>query len=332
MLHAAEAKPPAKEAAGYRLIQKIGIPGDASYYDYVYADTEGRRVYVSFGGEVVVVDADSGEIKGRITGLQKVHGVALSLKRDRVFVTDGGADNIGVFDAGTLKAVGDVTAGKNPDAILFDSYSGHVLAFNHSGGTVTVVDADALKPVATIEVGGALEFGRADGKGTVWVNVEDKSEIARIDTKKNEVTARWPLAPCEEPTGMAFDAASRRLFVGCGNKMLAVVDASSGKVVAHVPIGPGVDAAEFDPKTKDVFASCGGDGSLVVIHQDGADRYHVIQNVVTQPRAKTLALDGSTHRVFVTAPTFAPAVAGPDGKPGRPAVVPDSFALFAYGK
>jgi DNA-binding beta-propeller fold protein YncE len=322
----------APEPGKYHLSKKIPIPGQATYYDYLFADEAARRLYVSFGGEVVVIDLDKDEVVGRLTGLQKVHGIAAGA--GRLFVTDGLLDLVRAFDPKTLAALGDVKAGANPDAILFEPSTKQVFAFNNHGKSATVFDPTTLKVNATIDLGGAAEFGRADGKGTVWVNLEDASEVVRIDAKKHVVTARWPLAPCSEPTGLAFDAKHRRLFAGCNNDMMAVINADSGKVITTLPIGPGVDATAFDAATGNIFNSCGGgEGSLVVIHQDGADKYRVIENHPTQKRAKTLALDPRSHRVFLTAGTFgpAPAATAQDPKPRAP-IIPGSFSVLVWDR
>jgi YVTN family beta-propeller protein len=307
---------------GYHVTKKFPVAGPGTYYDYLTFDPASRRLYVSFGGQVAVLDGDKGTSIGTLAGAKKVHGMALA--GGRVFVTDGGGDSVRVYDAGTLKPAGEVKAGKNPDAVLHDPASNQVFAFNHSAGTITVIDPASLAVKATIEAPGALEFGRADGKGTVWVNVEDKNEIVRIDSKQNKVTAHWSIKPCETPTGLGFDPATRRLFAGCEeNAMLAVVDADSGKVVTTAPIGPGVDGVEFDAATKTVFASCGGDGTLAVIQQESADKYKALPRVPTQTRARTLALDPKTHRVFVSAATFTTPAGG-----ARGALVPGSFQVL----
>ena len=323
---------PAWAGGGYHLAQKVPVDGAASYYDYLFVDEPARRLYVSFGGEVVVFDADKLAPAGRLTGLKKVHGIATG--EGRVFVTDGEADQVRVFGAKDGKPIGEVKAGKNPDAILFDPATKVVYAFNNHGASTTAFDATTLKVVATIELGGAPEFGRSDGKGMLWVNLEDKSEVVRIDTRKHMVSARFPLAPCEEPTGLAFDAKHRRLFVGCGNQKMAVLDADSGHVITTLPIGPGVDATDFDPATGDIFNSCGGGaGSLVVIHQDGPDAYQVTEVLATQKRAKTLAVDHKKHRVFLTGGTFGPAPAPTPSQPKpRAPLVPGSFTVFVFEK
>jgi DNA-binding beta-propeller fold protein YncE len=306
---------------GYHVTKKVPLAGPGTYYDYLAFDPASRRVYVSFGDQVAVLDGDKDTVIGALAGAKKVHGMAVA--GDRVFVSDGASDSVRVYDGKTLKPAGEVKAGKNPDAIIYEPASKHVFAFNHSGGSVTVIDPTSLEVKATIEAPGALEMGRSDGKGTVWVNVEDKSEIVRIDTAKNTVTAHWPLKPCEAPTGLAFDPKTRRLFAGC-EKLLAVINADTGAVVATVPIGPGVDATDFDPGTRTVFASCGGDGTLAVIKQESADKYKLVTNVPTQPRAKTMALDPKSHKVFLSAAT----VAAPTGGAKRGAMVPGSFQVL----
>jgi DNA-binding beta-propeller fold protein YncE len=308
---------------GYHVARKVGIPGAATYYDYLLFDPGSRRLYVSFGEQVAILDGDKNAVVGALVGAKKVHGMAVA--NDRVFVSDGGSDRVRVYEARTQTLLGEVKTGKNPDAIMYDSGSKQVFAFNHSGGSVTVIDPASLKAKATIEVPGALEMGRSDGKGTLWVNVEDRSEIARIDTRTNTVTARWRLEPCEEPTGLAFDPKTRRLFAGCNNKLLAVVNADTGAVITTLPIGPGVDGAEFDPGTKTIFASCGGDGTLAVIKQESADKYSAVTNVATQTRARTLTFDPKTHRVFLSAASFTPA---PAGSKARGAMVPGSFNVL----
>jgi DNA-binding beta-propeller fold protein YncE len=319
-------------APAYHLSKKVPIAGDATYYDYLFVDEAARRLYVSFGGDVVIFDIDHDRLAGRLTGLKKVHGIAAGA--GRLFVTDGSLNIVRAFDGKTLAPVGDVKTDANPDAILFDPASQQVFAFNHTGKSATLFDPTTLKVNATLELGGAVEFGRADGKGTVWVNLEDKSEMVRIDAKKRTVTAHWPLGPCEEPTGLAFDPKHRRLFAGCNNKLMAVVDADSGKVVTTVPIGPGVDATGFDPATGNIFNSCGDeDGSLVVIHQDGADKYRVLETHPTQKRAKTLAVDPRTHRVFLTAGQFGPAPPATAENPRpRAPIIPGSFSLLVWDR
>ncbi len=320
-------------ATPYRVLQKIPIPGDGGY-DYLYLDEPAQRLYVSHGTEVAVLDATSGAIVGVIAGLAGVHGISVVPEIGKGFITNGKSGMITVFDPKTLKFTGEIrSTGKNPDALIYDSASRRLFVFNHSSGQVTVIDPATTVVTATLDVGGALEFGRADGQGSVWVNVEDKNEIVRIDAKKLAITGRFPLAPCQEPTGLALDAKHGRLFVGCGNSMMAVVNAGSGKVITTLPIGPGVDGADFDATTGDVFNACGKDGTLSVIHQDAADKYHVLQNLSTQLRARTLAVDTASHRVFLSAAQFGdkPAPSAADPNPRAP-TLPGTFVVLVVGK
>ena len=310
--------------APYELLQRVPIKGEGNY-DYLIADADSRRVYVTHGSEVAILDADTYAPVGTLTGLTGAHGIAVVPGLPLVFVTNGQGNSLSVFDAKTLKATAEIKlAGKNPDALLYDPASKHLFVFDHGSGDVEVVDPVTAKLVSTFQVGGELEFGQADGLGTVWVNVEDTHEVVRIDSKTRKVTARWSLAPGEGPTGMAFDAKHRRLFIGCLNSKLAVVNADTGAVVAILPIGPGVDATEFDPQTGDIFCSCGKSGTMVIIHQDSANQYHVAETVPTQKWARTLALDPKTHRVFLPVGEFPPS--------GRGAPAPGTFAVLVFGR
>ncbi len=320
-------------AKPYRVLQKIPIPGDGGY-DYLYLDEPARRLYVSHGTEVAVLDAASGAIVGVIAGLAGVHGISVVPEMGKGFVTNGKSGMVTVFDPKTLKSTAEIkSTGNNPDAIIYDPASRRLFVFNHSSGQVTVIDPTTNVVTATLDVGGALEFGRADGQGSVWVNVEDRNEVVRIDSRKMAISGRFPLAPCQAPTGLALDARHGRLFVGCGNSMMAVVNASSGKVVTTLAIGSGVDGTDFDATTGDVFNACGKDGTLSVIHQDAADKYHVVQNLSTQLRARTLAVDTTSHRVFLSAAQFGdkPAPSTADPKPRAP-TLPGTFVVLIVGK
>jgi DNA-binding beta-propeller fold protein YncE len=292
--------------AGYHVSKRIALPGTVSYYDYLTYDEGTRRLFVSHGDEVVVVDPESGQVTTRLTGFKKVHGIAVTA--NRAFVTDGGTNLVRAFDLKSWKLVGEAESGKNPDAITYDPASRLIVAVNHSGSSVTAIDPATVKVSATVDVGGKAESAQADGKGLVWVNVEDKNEIVQIDSRKKAVTARWSIAPCKTPTGLGFDPKNRRLFAGCEeNKMMVVVDADNGKVITHLPIGDRVDGTHYDAKTGNIFNAC-GDGTLTVIHQDGPDQYSVLQNVETMKGAKTLSMDRLKNRVFLSAK--APAAAG----------------------
>ncbi len=319
--------------SGYHKIRKISIPGDG-FWDYLTTDPATGRVFVSHGSEVDVVDGKKGEVVGTITGLKLVHGIALAPEFNHGFISDGAANQVVVFNMTTLAKVGEVAAGMNPDGIIYDPASKRVFAFNGRSASATAVDAEKGTLAGTVTLEGKPEFPAPDGKGHVYVNIEDKSEVMEIDSKALMVLHKWPLAPCEEPSGMAMDTKTRRLFSGCDNKMMAVMDADTGKVVTTVPIGGGVDATWFDPGTKYVLNSCGQDGVLTVIHEDSPDQYTVVQNVPTEKGARTMALDAKTHTVYLAlaeVQMLPPAEGDAKGRPRRK-VMPGSFGLLEFGR
>jgi DNA-binding beta-propeller fold protein YncE len=319
--------------SGYRQIKKISIPGDG-FWDYLTTDPATGRIFVSHGTEVAVVDGKKGEVTGTITGLKLVHGIALAPEFNHGFISDGAANQVVVFDMTTLQKVGEVAAGMNPDAIIYDPGSKRVFAFNGRSASATAIDADKGTLAGTVTLEGKPEFPAPDGKGHVYVNIEDKSEVMDIDAKALTVVHKWPLAPCEEPSGMAMDTKTRRLFSGCDNKMMAVMDADTGKVVTSVPIGAGVDATWFDPETKFVLNSCGQDGVLTVIHEDSPDKYTVVENVKTEKGARTMALNPKTHTVYLAlaqVEMLPPADGDAKGRPRRK-VQPGTFGLLEFGR
>lgn len=323
----------ASAQSGYHLVKKIPIPGDG-FWDYLTTDPATGRVFVSHGTEVDVVDGKKGEVTGKITGLKLVHGIALAPEFNHGFISDGGANQVVVFDLKTLEKVGAVAAGMNPDGIIYDPGSKRVFAFNGRSASATAVDAEKGTLAGTVMLEGKPEFPAPDGKGHVYVNIEDKSEVMEIDSKALMVLNKWPLAPCEEPSGMAMDTKTRRIFSGCDNKMMSVMDADTGKVVTTVPIGAGVDATWFDPGTKYVFNSCGQDGVLTVVHEDSPDKYSVVENVMTEKGARTMALDPKTHTVYLAlaqTETLPPADGNTKGRPRRK-VLPGSFSLLEFGR
>ncbi len=323
----------ASAQSGYHLIKKIPIPGDG-FWDYLTTDPATDRVFVSHGTEVDVVDAKKGEVTGKIGGLKLVHGIALAPEFNHGFISDGAANQVVVFDMKTLAKVGEVAAGMNPDGIIYDPGSKRVFAFNGRSASATAVDAEKGTLAGTVMLEGKPEFPAPDGKGHVYVNIEDKSEVMQIDSKALTVLNKWPLAHCEEPSGMAMDPKTRRIFSGCDNKMMAVMDADTGKVVATVPIGAGVDATWFDPGTKTVFDSCGQDGVLTVIHEDSPDKYTVVENVMTEKGARTMALNPKTHMVYLAlaqVEMLPPAEGDAKGRPRRK-VQPGTFGLLEFGR
>ncbi len=317
---------------GYHVTNTYKVGGDGGW-DYLTADAEARRVYMSRGTHVMVMDADSGKKVGDIADTQGVHGIALAPDLGRGFTSNGREGTVTIFDIKTLATGSKVKVGDNPDAILYDPATKRVFTFNGRSQDSTAIDGATGKVLGTIKLDGKPEFAASDAKGEVFVNIEDKSEIQVIDPNKLQVTAKWPLAPCTEPSGLSIDRKNRRLFVGCDNKMMAVVDADSGKVLATPAIGEGVDATTFDPETGLAFASCGVDGVLTVVKEESPDKFSVAETVTTQKGARTLALDARTHNIFVVTAQMGPRPAPTADNPHpRPAIVPDSFVVLVVGK
>jgi len=290
----------ASPSSGYHIIQKVNVPGTGSW-DYVTVDEAGRRVYIAHATQVEVLDADTLELVGTIRNTPGAHGVAVVPEFGRGFVTAGKSDSVIIFDLKTLKTLGEVKVGKKPDAIIYDPGTKHVFAMNGDSDNTTVINPADGKVIGTIDLGGGPEFAAADGRGNVYINLEEKAETVHIDSNTLKVLHHWPLAPGGTATALAFDPQSRRLFAGCrGGQLMVVLDADSGKVITTAPIGERVDAAAYDPGTKLVFQSTGG-GTIAVFHQDSADQYTLLENVTTNPGSKTMGLDPKTHHLFVPA-------------------------------
>jgi YVTN family beta-propeller protein len=325
VVHSRAAAPQAGPS-GYHVIKTISVPGDEGW-DYVAVDSDARRVYVSHATHVVVLDADTYAIIGDIPDTQGVHGIAIAPDLGRGFVSDGRANTVTIFDLKTLKTLATVKAGTNPDAIIYDPHTKRVFTMNGRSQDTTAINAADGSVAGTLALGGKPEFAVADAHGNIFVNIEDKSELVRFDSQKLTVLNRWPLKPCEEPSGLAVDWTTRRLFAGCGNKIMAVVDADTGKIVATPPIGDGVDANGFDPATNFAFAST-GEGLLTVVHEDSPDKFTVVENVTTQKSARTMTLDLKTHNIFLPAAEFDPPAPGQR----RGKVKPGSFVILVLGK
>ena len=306
-------------------------PGGEGGWDYLTFDGEAHRLYVTRTDRVQVIDADKGATVGEVPGLDGGHGTALAPEFNRGFATSGKSGTVVVFDLKTLQTIGEpVKVGKKPDAIIYEPSTKHVFTFNGDSDDATVIDAATAKVVATIALGGRPEFAVSDGKGTLFVNLEDKSETLAIDVQKNTVTHRWPLAPGDAPTGLALDPANRRLFAGCHNEQMIVLDAGSGQVLAKPAIGKGVDATAFDPGTGFAFAS-NGDGTLTVIKEASAGEFRVVENVPTKKSARTMALDPVTHAVYVAAADFEPVpTPAPGAQRVRPKMIPGSFVVLKF--
>jgi DNA-binding beta-propeller fold protein YncE len=296
-LLAAFAIPLASAADGYKITKKISIPGQGGW-DYLAVDESARRLYVSHGTQVEVLNVDSGEILGSIPTMG-VHGIALAPELGRGFISDGKASKVLIFDLKTMKVLQEVPVGKNPDAIIYDPATSRVFAFNGGSNSATAINAADGKVVGTVDLGGGPEFAAADGDGFVFNNLEDESLVLKIDARTLKVEQRWPTAPCASPSSMALDRPNRRLFIGCRSKVMAVMNADTGKIITTLPIGDHVDATAFDPETRLIFNS-NGEGTITVIHQDSPDKYSVVETVKTLPRAKTMALDSKTHQLSLS--------------------------------
>lgn len=282
---------------GYRILKEIPLGGHGRG-DYLTLDESARHLYVSHETEIDVVNADSYALIGRIPS-QGAHGIAVADKWNHGFSTNGEANTVTMFDLKTLRDLRSIPAGKGPDGIIYDPATGRVFAFNGDSDSATAIEAATGKVAGTVNLGGAPEFAASDGRGYVFNNLEDKSELAKIDARKLKVDAHWPLAPCQRPSSMAMDRPNRRIFIGCRSHVMAVVNADNGHVITTMPIGDHVDATSFDPSTHTIFNS-NGDGTITVFHQDDPDHYSHVETIKTLPFAKTHALDLKSQRLFLS--------------------------------
>ena len=284
-------------AENYRITKKIPVPGQGGW-DYLAVDDAARRLYVSHGTKVEILNLDSGELLGSIPTVG-VHGIALAPELGRGFLSDGKASKVLAFDLKSMKVLQEIPSPEDPDAILYDPASAQVFAFNGKSNSATVIDAASGKVAGTIDLGGGPEFAVADGAGYVFDNLEDQSLVVKINSRTLKIEQRWPTAPCASPSSMAMDRPNRRLFVGCRSKVMAVINADTGAVIQTVPIGDHVDATVFDRETGNIYNS-NGEGTITVIHQESFDKYSVVETVKTLPRAKTMTLDPKTHQLFLS--------------------------------
>jgi len=317
----------AGNAPSFQVAAHFAIAGDGGW-DYITFDPDGGRVFIARATHVQVVDAATGKLVGDIADTPGVHGVAIAADFGVGAISNGKANTVSLFDVKSLKKTADVKSGTKPDAILYEPLTHHVIAFNGKSGDATVIDPATGAVVATIALNGAPEAGASDLKGNVFVNLEDKNELVKLDVNKNMVLAHWPLTGCDGPTGLAMDRKSNRIFSVCANKVMTVLDGDSGKLVATLPIGSHPDAAAFDPELQLAFSS-NGDGTLTVVHEDSPDKYTVIHNVATASGARTMALDPKTHRIFLVTAKFGPPPAPTTAEPKpRPAMIPGSFEML----
>ncbi|MEY2546494.1 MAG: hypothetical protein QOG48_1611 [Verrucomicrobiota bacterium] len=311
--------------APYKLLTEIPIGGEGGW-DILSIDAPAHRLYLSHATNVVVVDLAKNVVAGEIADTPGVHAFFPVSGVHRGFSSNGKESKSSVIDLATLRTISKIDTGENPDAIAYDSKRAEVYLFNHTGNSATLIDAKSAKVTATIPLGGSPEFAVADSDaGRVYCNIEDKNEVVVIDTAKHELIAHWPLAPGEEPTGIAFDAKHHRLFAACHNKLMAMLDTDTGKVVASVPIGAGTDGCAFDDATQLAFASC-GEGVVTIAKQESPDKLTVVQTLTTERGARTMALDPTTHRIYLPSAKFEPAPT-----PGaRPTIVANTLKLLVY--
>jgi DNA-binding beta-propeller fold protein YncE len=315
----------------YHFLKEIAVGGEGGW-DYSSIDEAGRRLYVSHGSKVVVIDLDKEVVAGEILDTPGVHGLAPAPELERGITSNGRENKASIVDLKTLKTLSKVDTGENPDGILFEPGRQEAYLFNGRGQSVTIIDVKSGKAVATVPLPGKPEFAAADPKaGRVYNNIEDKNELVAIDTRTHQVVSRWPIAPGEEASGIAIDLDHHRLFIGCHNKLMEMIDSTNGKILASVPIGEGVDANAFDPGTQYAFSSC-GDGTVTVAHEDTPEKLTVVQTLKTERGARTMTLDPRTHKIYLASARFEPS---PEPAPGerreRPKMVPGSFKILVYG-
>lgn len=320
----ATAVPVIAATSGIHLLKSVTLGGD-TFWDAITFDAASHHLFITHGNHVVVLDSNTYEIAGDIPDVAGAHQVAIGLGRG--FATSGTTNSVVEFDPVTLKVLGTIAVGTRPDGTIYDPITHRVFTFNAGSKDSTAIDVASGTVDGTVPLGGKPEFAVSDGSGHIFDNIEDTSEIAEIDANKMEVVARWPLAPCESPSGIAFDKAHSRLFVACENEIMAVIDAKSGKVVTTVPTGKGADGAGFDPKARYVLIP-NGEGKLSVIHEDTADKFRLIENVPTQFGARTIDLDHTTHRIFSATADLTP----DPGKRPPYKMTPGSFRLLVFGR
>ncbi len=321
----------AGRAQSYHVVNTYTLGGDGGW-DYLALDTVGHRLFIARANRVMVVDPDNGKVLAEIPGLKGAHGVAFAYEAGHGFATSGADSSVVMFDLKTLQVLGRTTAAPDADAILYDPATKRIFTFNGDSHNASVIDVATGQRIGTIDLGAGPEFGVSAGDGKLYVNLEDKGAVAEIDAAAMKVTRQWSLAPCQAPTGLAIDRAHHRLFSGCRNQLMAISDATAGKLITTVPIGQGVDACRFDPGTQQAFAS-NGDGTLTVVHEAAPDTFTVVANVATKRGARTMELDLKTHRLFTATADFGPTPAPTADRPRpRPSLVPGTFALLVLDR
>ena len=298
-------------------------------WDYIAIGPGNNRLYVSHGTQVNILNQATGDSVGVIENTTGVHGIAFDKSLNKGFTSNGRLNNVTVFDLNTNTVITQIATGINPDAILYEPFTKKIITCNGRSKNLSIIDPVSNKLLDSIDVGGKPETAVSNGAGKLYVNIEDKNEIVLVDLKTFKVEAHWPLAPAEEPTGLAFDKTTNRLFAGCGNKLLAIVDAANGKVIQTLPIGDGCDGAGFDATTKNIFTS-NGDGTLSVYHEKTADVYELVANVATKRGARTIAVDEQSHLIYLPAADYE--AADPNVPKSRPKMIPGTFQVLVVGQ
>ncbi len=314
----------------YKVVGKIKIGGGARW-DYAFLDSNNHRLYVSHGTQTEVIDTSTDKLVGTIPGTNGVHGIAIAEDLGKGFTSDGGDNDVTVFDLKTLKVTGKVKTGQNPDAIIYEPTSKRVFTFNGKSSDSTAIDAKTGDVItASIPLGGKPEFAQVDGKGHIYANIEDKSEIVEVDAKNALVSKRYSIAPCDEPSGLAIDPKKLTLFSVCGNKMMIVSDPATGKISAMPAIGAGPDGVAFDDGY--AFSSNGQDGTITMVGETSPGKFDAVATITTTRGARTIASDQKAHKLYLPAAEYGPPTEGKDGKKGRPSILPDSFQVLVVGR
>jgi hypothetical protein len=319
--------------SGYHLLKKIPVPGDKGW-DYLRLDSKTRRLYLTHGDRLQILDVDSDTMVGEVDDLKGIHGVALAPDLNRAYISDGQANAAVCFDLNHFKVVDRIPTQGKPDAIVYDPLTARVFAMNGESGSATVIQAGDNAVLGNIDLGGQPEFAAVDGEGNAFVNLEDKSELVKLNTKTMKLSGRFSIAPGQSPSSLSIDVKNHRLFIGCRNQLMIVMNSDTGGVLASISIGAGVDASCFDPELGLIFHSC-GDGTLSVVHQDDPDHYSIVENAVTQHGSRTMALDLKTHHVFLSSAEFGPLPtpeAGHETEHRRPPIIAGSFAILEFGR
>jgi YVTN family beta-propeller protein len=321
----------AQSSSRYRVVKKIAVGGEGGW-DYITFDARSHRLFASHGTKVEVISTDSDKVIGEIPKTEGVHGIAVANEFGRCFISNGRASTVSIVDLKTLKLIDTVTVGKNPDAILYDPFSKRVFVFNGRSNDATILDAKKGTVLSTLPLGGKPEFSVTNGKGRVFVNIEDKSEIVAIDAKEMKILSRWPIKPGEEPSGLAIDVKNNRLFSVCSNKLMIILDADKGTVIASLPIGDRTDGCAFDWQMGLMF-SANGEGTMTVVREDSPSKFSVLETVKTQIGGRTITVDPATHTLYIPTAEFGPAPAPTAERPRpRPTILPNTFCILKIQK